>query len=349
MHDVFTLGDFDLESGAVLREARLAYATYGNLSDARDNMILVPSFITGTHEGYGPFVGPGLCFDSEQYFVVATNLFGNGLSTSPSNAQAGQRGPDFPFVSIRDNVRAQHRLISEKFGAGRLAMAAGFSMGAQQALQWAVSYPEMVERVAAWCGTARSTAHTRLVFESLKTALQGAPDWREGRYSSPPLLALRALARTYAPWGLSQGWYRRRGWEGLGFESLDAFVARFWEAHIAEVEPNDYIAQLLALQRNDVGDGEAGWNAALRSITAKTLLMPCTTDLYFPVAEAAEAAALIPDGRCIPIESDWGHFAGIGIDAASTAQIQLAVRRLLSEAPPLRDSAGATASNGVDQ
>lgn len=343
-HETFALGDFPLECGAVLSDARIAYATWGRLDEDRTNAVLLGSFITGTHEGYAPFIGPDLAFDPSRHFIVATNLLGNGLSTSPSNAAPGQRGPAFPPVSIRDNVRAQ-ALLLDSLGVDRLAMVAGFSMGAQQALQWAVSCPGRVERVLAWCGTARSTPHTVLVFEAMRAVLASGRDFAAGRYAAPPVETLRAVASVYAPWGLSQAWYRRNGWEQLGFDSREAFVSGFWQSAMAGLEANDFLAQMTTLQSHDIGatPGQADLASALASIHAKTVLMPGSTDLYFPAEEASDNAAGIPGGQCQPVVSDWGHFAGIGIDPLATTQIAQAARALLAEpAPPLPASPRST-------
>ena len=158
-HQIFSLGDFRLEGGMVLRNARLAYQIYGRLNQARDNAILLCSWYSGTHTGYEFLIQKGKCFDPAKYCVIAVNLFANGLSSSPSDTLAPMNGPHFPAVGIRDNVRAQHELV-QSLGITTLRLVSGYSMGAQQCFQWAVSYPDMVQRIAPWCGAARTTPHT---------------------------------------------------------------------------------------------------------------------------------------------------------------------------------------------
>ena len=134
-YKTFSFGNFPLESGTVLHDAKLAYETYGKLNSRKNNAILLCSYIAGTHQGYELLIKKGRCFDPSKYFVIATNMFANGLSSSPSNTPQRQNGPYFPHVAIRDNVRAQYMLLTEGLKIKRLKMVSGYSMGAQQTFQ----------------------------------------------------------------------------------------------------------------------------------------------------------------------------------------------------------------------
>ena len=103
-YDVFRLGDVVLQSGAVLGDASLAYRTYGRLNAARDNCIVFPTYYTGTHRSNERLIGPGRALDPARYFIVVPNLFGNGLSSSPSNMPAPFAGNRFPRATVFDNV-----------------------------------------------------------------------------------------------------------------------------------------------------------------------------------------------------------------------------------------------------
>src|SRR5260370_35962395 len=143
----FVIKKFKTESGAVLPEARVVYGTYGHLNAARDNVILRPSHYMEKLTGYEWLMGPGKALDPEKLFLVTTELFGNGSSSSPSNTPKPFDGPRFPVMTIRDNVEAVHRLLTEDLKVTHLKAVIGFSMGAQQAFQWAVSYPTFEDRV----------------------------------------------------------------------------------------------------------------------------------------------------------------------------------------------------------
>jgi len=334
IHELYKLEKFRLESGVVLNEAQLAYKTYGVLNPEHTNAILLCSFVTGTHEGYEFLIGEGRCFDPQRFFIIGANMFANGLSSSPSNTPPPLDGPQFPLVSIRDNVRAQHRLITEQFGIAKLALVAGFSMGAQQAYQWAVSYPGMVEQVAAWCGHAHTTPHTYVFLDGLASVLKVAVDWHGGCYTEPPLQGLRAMARAYAGWGMSPAWYREQLWTQLGCATREEFVVGVLEKFFAGPDANNFLAQIDTWKAHNVGDtpGFGGdYHAALASVQARVLVMPCLTDLYFPMEDAEEEAKCLSHGLFKPIPSKWGHWAGFGIAEADRLFLDTTIKELLAE------------------
>ena len=132
-HHVFTISNFKSESGAVLPQARVVYGTYGRLNAARDNAILLPSHYMADHHGYEWLIGPGKALDTAKVFLVATELFGNGHSSSPSNTPEPFHGPRFPVMTIRDNVAAVHQLC-RKTSKSRTS-------GPSLAFRWARSRP----------------------------------------------------------------------------------------------------------------------------------------------------------------------------------------------------------------
>ena len=119
----------------------MAYATYGTLNAAGDNVVLLPTFYTGTHLRNESLFGPGRAIDPARHFIVSINLFGNGYSSSPSNSAAPQDGPRFPQVTLFDNVACQHRLLTEHLGVRRFALILGWSMAGMQALSMGGSIP----------------------------------------------------------------------------------------------------------------------------------------------------------------------------------------------------------------
>ena len=143
-YEIFEAGDVRLHSGETLPDARLAYATHGNLNAAKDNAIVMCTRVGGTHADNGYLIGPGHALDPGRWFIVIPNQLGNGLSSSPSNTPAPRDRARFPAINHHDNAALQHRLITEVFGVERLAMAVGFSMGGQQAYHLAVDFPDAV-------------------------------------------------------------------------------------------------------------------------------------------------------------------------------------------------------------
>jgi len=156
----FVIRNFRTESGVVLPEARIVYTTLGKLSAAGDNAILLPSHYMANFNGYNWLIGASdRALDPSRDFLVLTELFGNGRSSSPSNTPEPFHGPRFPIVTIRDNVEAVHRLLTEELKVNHLRAVIGFSMGAEQAFQWAVSYPAYVDAIVATSGTAKCYGH----------------------------------------------------------------------------------------------------------------------------------------------------------------------------------------------
>jgi homoserine O-acetyltransferase len=318
--------DLTLRCGRVLPGARLVYAVWGEMNAARDNLVLFPTRFGGTHENNRWLIGPGKALDPARVCIVVPNMLGNGLSSSPSNTGGGQGGLAFPPVSHADNVAVQRMMLAEHFGAPDIALAVGWSMGAQQAYRWAVEEPGRVKRLACFCGTARTTPHNRVFLESLLAALEADPAYRAG---GKPLMGLRAAGRIYAGWAYSQPWLKREGWRETGHASLDDWLVRTWDGPYTARDAGDVTAMWRTWIANDVADG-GDLAAALGRITARTLVATAETDLYFTPADCAAEATLIPSARFETIATDWGHMAGSGLSPADADVIDRMVATLLS-------------------
>lgn len=305
-YEIFRAGDFRLQSGEVLPDARIAFKAAGRLNARGDNAIVYPTSYATRHTDIEWMVGPGRALDTDHYYVVIPNMLGNGLSSSPSNTDAAC----FPAVSVLDNVVLQHELLFEQLGVRRLALAVGFSMGAQQAYQWAAAYPEKVACLAAICGTARTTRHNVVFLEGVKAALTGDPTWNGEQFVGRAERGLKAMARVYAGWGLSQAFYRHELYKGIGYANPEEFIVNDWERFFGRHDANDLLAMLHTWQRTDISDNPLYGKdlpRALGSIQAKSLIMPSRTDLYFTVPDIEAEASMIPDARMQVIETDWGH------------------------------------------
>jgi len=310
---IFEAGDLRLSSGATYRGARLSYRTWGTLSPARDNVVLYPTSYSAQHLDTEWLIEPDGILDPTRWFVVIPDMFGNGLSSSPSNTPPPWDGSRYPHFSILDNVRAQRRLMREVFGVKRLKMVYGWSMGGMQAYQWAASYPDEVERIAVVCGAARCARHNHVFLEGVKAALTADPAWRDGRFERKPERGLRAMGRVYAGWAMSQAFYRDESWKQIGYSSLEDYLVGGWEGNFLRRNAEDLLAQIHTWQHFDISQDPAhggSFEAALGAIRAEVLLMPSRTDLYFRVEDNADELPMLARARLAPIESDWGHRAG---------------------------------------
>ncbi|HYV99183.1 MAG TPA: hypothetical protein VE967_17125, partial [Gemmatimonadaceae bacterium] len=230
-------------------------------------------------------------------------------------------GPCFPVTTIRDNVEAVHRLLVEDLKVTHLRAIIGFSMGAQQAFQWAVSYPDFADRVVATSGTAKTYGHGIVRLEGQIAALTTDSAFHGGDYTAQPKQGHIAFGMVWAAWLYSQEWWRQELWKpsaapGTTFQQyMDSFGKNF----LTSADANDMILQARTWQRHDVGttpgfDGDV--ERALRSIKVPFLYMPSETDLYFPVGDAKYEAQFMSTVRLVPIPSLWGHPAGAGASPA---------------------------------
>jgi len=331
---MFELGDLPLQKGGVLPAARLAYKTHGTLSPARDNAVLFPTWFSSTHRNNEWLIGPGRPLDPARWFIVCVNLFGNGLSSSPSNTPPPADRMRFPLVTVLDNVLAQRRLLAERFGIRKLRLVLGRSMGAQTAFQWASWFGDELGGALALCGSARTTPHNFVFLEGVRAALTADAAWNGGEYRDPPLTGLRAVGRLYAGWAMSQGFYREGLFRSEGFASVRDYLEKRWDRNFMHADANDLLAMTATWQAFDVADNDrhrGDFAAALRAAGCRTIVMPSRTDLYFPPEDSAAAVRHMPDAELRVLESLWGHRAGSpGSDPADIAFVDRAVADLLA-------------------
>ncbi|KAI2643230.1 homoserine acetyltransferase family protein [Xylaria nigripes] len=322
---VFHLGDFVLQSGATLRNAHIAYKTFG---DPRNAAIVYPTWYSGLISDNEWLVGDDKTLSLKKYFIIIPALFGNGQSTSPSNTPEVK---PFPRVTMFDNVAAQYRLVTEELGVKHLKAVLGWSMGAAQTFQWITQYPDFMDLAVPFCGAARCSLHNQVFLEGVKSALLAAKGAFSGGISNveetAPVqyrtwtpeereIGLKALGRVYAGWGFSQTFYRERIYETyLGFRDLERFMVEFWEAWALSKDPENMVTMLDTWQSADCSNQDrynGDFELAMKSIKAKTLVLPGKTDLYFPPEDSAyEVACMAPGiGKCVAFPSIWGHWAG---------------------------------------
>lgn len=304
----FDLGDFPLVSGAVLESGKLHYHQLGALNAPKDNLVVIPTYYGGRGASNRAWVDDALSPLHEQgYCVLIPCLFGAGESSSPSNTAGAQAGPNFPAISLLDNIRAQRALLQSRFCDAMPRLVMGWSMGGMQALQWAREYPDRVGSVLAVCATAKCYPHNRVFLEGVASALSADAGFADGHYTAPPVRGLTAFATVYAGWAYSQAFFRDARYRELGFASIEELLAYWIDDHLQQ-DANDLLAQLRTWQSGDI-TAAAGGSAGAGPLACPGVIMPSSSDLYF-VAEDARRDALALGLECQVLVSDFGHIAG---------------------------------------
>jgi homoserine O-acetyltransferase len=315
---VFELGDVTLACGKTIPQGRIVYRQFGTINADGSNLILMPTSYGARPADLAWTVGPVL--DPERWCIVIAGQFGNGLSSSPSHGAMGLAEQGW-VVHHSDNVAAQKRLIEEQFGVNQLALIYGWSMGAQQAYQWAVTHPTAVERLCCICGTARTSVHNKLFCLSLRQALTADPSWNGTGFDGDPEQGLRTFALIYASWAVSQPHYR-----GIT-EPLEQHVEQQWLPHYRRHDPRDLLAMIDTWMVHDVAPG-ADLGQTLERITARSAVVAGSHDLYFTVDDMAAEAEHIADAEFYVIASELGHRAG---NPHSSPAEQQVLRRIVDQ------------------
>ncbi len=287
-----------LQSGQVIEECRLGYRVFGELDADRSNVVLVPTWFTGTTGDLVQLIGPGGFLDSSIYYVVAVDALGNGVSSSPSNSEA-QLGAAFPGITIRDMVESQHRLVTEVLGLESVYAVVGFSMGGMQAFEWAVAYADFMQKVVPIIGSPRLAAYDIALWETELRILElfhqcGCPE------------AQAALAGVGFLASNSPAYHAR--------ETARDSVAHILRANAAAQamtlgKAYDIASQLRAMIEHDVSAWfEGSLERAASAVQAEGLVIVGATD-HVVTPEPALHFAELMGAEILNLDNDCGHSA----------------------------------------
>lgn len=327
----FEIPNFTTHNGTTL-DLKLAYETHGQLSERRDNAILVLTSFAAQHEDAHALFASNDVLDLSDHYIVVVNMLSNGLSSSPSNTATPHDGPRFPSMTIKDNVACQYQLVTECLGIDRLRLVMGFSMGALQTFEWGSAHSQMVDTILPICGAARVSPHNTLFIDGIKAALFADPTFANGDYEREPTLGLQAFSTVYAGWVFSQTFFREHTYRDMGMSSIED-VVKFMQDYFMRRDANDLVGMLWTWQNADISQNDrfnGDFEAALKAITPRAIVMPGETDLYFTVADSEIEVAHMPNAELRPIHSTLGHIAGSGLDPIGKTAIDKAIVELLS-------------------
>jgi homoserine O-acetyltransferase/O-succinyltransferase len=276
-------------------------------------------------------MAPGRAIDLEQYFIIVPNLFGNGLSSSPSNTPSPMDRGAFPNVTVYDNVRCQHRLVTEHLAIDHLRLVVGFSMGAVQAFQWGALYSDMVDAIAPICGAARTSPLNKVLLDGARAALTADAAYNHGWYDPPLLKGLMAFARVYSSLVFSPAFFREKEYTKLGQASPEDTM-QFFEGFFRMSDANDLLAKLWTWHHADISANEiykGDFNAALRGIKSRVIVLTAEGDNFFDEGDSRFETEHMPNAELRVIRSIWGHLAGLGANPPDNEFIDAALKELL--------------------
>lgn len=308
------LSNFTFHNGTTLPRVKVAYRI---LNPHNDKIAVVHTCFRGrinstlTH-------ADGVLKDHK---VIVIALFGNGESSSPSNT------PDFPkTLDYQDCVKAQHVLLTKELGIERVDVMLGFSMGGQITYHWIATHPNFAKNAVIVCSSAKTSRHNYQFLEGPRAALDSA---------ATPELGVRAFGKAYSAWLTSAEWFDEELYKQQGFDNLAAWDEVATGSGYNGWTGEDLLVMLGMWQRGDISrcvpSANCDLEKALKSITARVLLMPCLTDQYFrPNANEKELKSL-QRGKCGVIPSVWGHIAGGGANPKDVEWMGKRVGELLNE------------------
>jgi homoserine O-acetyltransferase len=299
---VHVIPEFKFESGQTLRDMKVGYVTHGKLNAAKSNAILVTHATNGLRNSFNVYIGPGKPFDTEKYFIITVDAIGGGLSSSPKDGL----GTAFPRYGIRDMVKAQHDLLTRGLGLNALLAVGGPSMGAFQALEWGINYPDFAQGLILIVPGAKSDPQFQMLADTMIATVQLDPAWQDGKYTKNPTDGLTRAAMMFTPWLFSQDYLNTNARTPEEYQkTLTSFVGGYvaWDA-------TSWMWRYYAARDHDVSKPFNGNMAdALGRIRARALIMPSVSDRLIPPAAAREIYRYVKNAEYYEIPSIRGHLA----------------------------------------
>jgi homoserine O-acetyltransferase len=314
------LGQCQLENGKVIEDCRLEYRTFGQLRGKGDNAVLFPTWFSGSTEDLKQYVGEQAPLDPSRYFVILVGAFGNGISSSPSNS-AKQPEAAFPQFTIRDMLRAQHRLLTEKLGVDHLHAVMGISMGGMQTFQWMVLYPDFMARAIPIVGSPQLGSYDLLLWRTQLHAIEEALK----AYDNPAeqrRAAMRVVSDVHQL-ALTSPTYVDRETSRADLETMMAGH----EKDLIQRDPYDWASQLRAMITHDVSapfDGSLEKAAA--AVRARVMIISSAHDHMVTPAPSFDFAKRI-GAEVVLLDSPCGHLA----PGCEQQKVTAAVQRFLAE------------------
>jgi homoserine O-acetyltransferase len=333
---IANLGDFQFESGEVVKDFKVSYITHGKVNEKKDNVILAMHSMWADHRQLNFLIGPGKALDTDKYFIVATDKLGNAavlqdITTGPTNSGLKMA---FPRYTIRDEVNLEYKLLKEYLGFDHILVAIGICVGGMKAYQLGVSYPDYCSGLIPIVGTPVTNPQTRTVLRNLMDIFEVGSGWYGGEYETNPLWAVHTVAWNSVTWCYTPGWFATN----LNTEEQYRQWKAMWRdiIHFYPQDARDWYYALHAWEIFNIGD-TPGFNgdakAALKSTKAPVLIIGDKGDMLVNPAESIFAKNAIPKASYVEIDTPWGHLGCIGWDPKGTEIMSREISKFLSDLP----------------
>lgn len=293
------LGNFKLESGEMIYHCKIGYRTFGILNSDKSNAILWPSWFGGKSGSLAKLIGPDKVVDSDDYFVIAVDALGNGVSSSPSNCEY-QRNKNFPQITIKDMINSQYKLLTEHLGINKLHGIIGGSMGGMQVFEWIVSYPDFMDKAIAYVGSPKLTSFDILLWQTeLNTIEEG---WKCDQSDAAIVKTIAAIQDMMA---------RTPAYviEKTKPEEVPQLLSSAYDTYSKFFNSYNWAAQLKAMMSHDISKNFNGsMKDAAAKIKAKFFIIVSSTDVIMNPKPAIEFAKLL-DAQLHIFNNNCGHLA----------------------------------------
>ncbi len=307
------IGDLNLIYGEKIIECVIGYRTFGKLNNEKSNVIIYPTWFDGTSEGIASLINKFNFIDTNKYFIISIDALGNGISTSSSNYRY-----DYPEITIRDMVNAEYKFLTKNLGFKHIYAIVGGSMGSMQAMEWAVAYPEYMDKIVAYSTTPRMTSYDLLwmntLAEMIQSSKQKGVSEKEIKKISDMMIAMIARTPEYVI-------------EHTTVENFSEYLSSFGKEQSDVFTMTDFLIQLKAMMKHDI---TRNYNESLadaaKIIKANLFIIVSQTDMIVNPTEAIKLADILSCRKLI-LTNNCGHLA----PSCELERVKNEINKFLSE------------------
>ncbi len=310
------IGDLKLESGKILYDCKIGYRTFGTLNIDSTNAILIPTWFAGVSKDVISLLGADKLIDSANYFIIVVDALGNGVSTSPTNYSTEI---SFPKITIRDMVESEYKLVKDVLKINHLFAIIGGSMGSMQAFEFAVAYPDFMDKVIPYAASPKLTSNEKIIFSLMKEIITSGKKYgeHEDEIIKKLNIVIQLLARTPAN--------TNRNYPSDKFSEIE----KKFERTSPIFTSSSYLTQLEAMFEHDITRNyDSSFEETAKQIKAKLFIIVSETDLLLNPQPALDFAA-VANAKTLLLKNDCGHLAvGCEMELCRTE-----IQKFLNEKP----------------